>query len=116
MAPAQTLFLTLLAFSCSTATAFDEEAVKKHREAAKIGAIFVCEGCDLARVDFEGAYLVEARLAGADLSNANLKRANLLGILLPNANLAGAVLSGEVDARGADMSGSDLSKADLSDI
>ncbi|WP_017328228.1 pentapeptide repeat-containing protein [Synechococcus sp. PCC 7336] len=94
-----------------------------------------CPGCNLNRVDLQGAdldranlidaeferadlqaaNLVDADLEGAQLANANLRYANLAGANLSGANLRGANLAG-ADLRRTNFERANLAGADLRDI
>ncbi len=40
----------------------------KAKNAERIGAIFICENCDLSGADMSGMYIYEAKIAGANFS------------------------------------------------
>ena len=113
---------TLFVFTCSlivgcsitlTSYAFDDAALVKAKEAEKIGAIFVCEGCDLSGADLSGMYLYEAKVAGANFSSANLEGANIQGADLTGANFDNARLV-KTKLSGSFFTNASLRQSDLS--
>ena len=70
--------LVSLLAATSMSHAFDDEAVAKLSEAARIGAKFVCQGCNLSG----------ANLTGAKLESTSLEATRLCRTTLPDGTTA----------------------------